>query len=309
MAHEATGSVGVIFDIQRYCVYDGPGIRTGVFLKGCPMRCFWCHNPESQQCRPQVRFLATRCDGCGACVERCDVGAIRLRKGKLLWDFEHCNDCGECADVCTENAFARIGEELSVAQTMERVMADRDFFAGSHGGVTVSGGEPTMQPEFLLHLLRALRQDGIHTALDTCGHFPGRLLPQLLETVDLFLFDIKHADDQEHQRATGFGNRRILENFRDLLAKVGSARVTVRVPLVPGFNTEPGDIEAVIEVLTSAGYEGEVHLMPYHGWAKSKYESLGRFGDYRDLSDTPPADTDRVIAQFAAHGLETRLYG
>jgi pyruvate formate lyase activating enzyme len=279
-----------------------------VFLKGCPLRCFWCHNPESQTPEPEVRFRAARCDGCGACVEVCDQRAVRLHAGTLLWDVASCDGCGRCVDACAEGAFVRVGEQLSVEQVVEQVATDREFFVTSEGGVTVSGGEPAAQPEYLLALLRALRSEGFHTTLETCGQFPRELLALLCEEVDLFLFDLKHVDNAKHRDATGFGNRAILANFSALVA-ADRACVIPRIPLIPGFNTDPDDVDAIIEFLAGVGYTGEVHLMPYHGWAKAKYESLGRLADYRDLSDVEPVDFGQTVEQFAEHGLVARLHG
>ncbi|MFA5890516.1 MAG: glycyl-radical enzyme activating protein [Actinomycetota bacterium] len=305
----AESPTGLIFDVQRYCVYDGPGIRTGVFLKGCPMRCFWCHNPESQAKVPEVRFLASRCDGCGECLKVCDPKAVRLRGKTLQWDLAECDGCGRCVDVCSEGAFLRVGEEVSVEQAVERATADLEFFVESEGGVTVTGGEPTTQPEFLLALLGALRARGVRAALETAGLFPRELLQPLADVTDLFLFDIKHVDDEKHRAGTGTGNRSILENFAALIGVVGSGRVTPRIPLIPGFNTEAEDIEAIAAFLVAAGYSGETHLMPYHGWAKGKYESLGRLADYRDLSSELPVDVERISAQFEERGFGVRLHG
>lgn len=309
MPPEADGPVGVVFDVQPYCVYDGPGIRTGLFLKGCPLRCAWCHNPESQQPGAQVRFVASRCDGCGLCVDRCAPGALRLRRGALKWDAGRCTHCGACADACAPRAFVRVGEALTVDALVERATADRAFFAGSGGGVTVSGGEPTLQPEYLLALLGTLQRSGLHTAIETCGHFPEKLLGPLLEVVDLFLFDLKHVDEQKHRAGTRCGNALLLANFHALLARAGVERVTARIPLVPGFNTSREDVAAFAGFLADAGYGGEVHLMPHHGWAKSKYESLGRAADYCDLSAHAPPDLERITGQFAARGLQTRVHG
>lgn len=305
----AESLTGLVFDVQRYCVYDGPGIRTGVFLKGCPLRCFWCHNPESQERAPEMRFIASRCDGCGACIDVCEPKAVRVRGKTLQWDPTGCDGCGRCVDVCADGAFVPVGEVVSVEQVVERATADREFYAESGGGVTVSGGEPTAQPEFLLALLEALRAQGVRTALETAGQFPRDLLQPLAEVTDLFLFDIKHVDDVKHRAGTGTGNRAIVQNFTALVSTAGSDAVTPRIPLVPGFNTDVEDIEAIAAFLAEAGYKGDVHLMPYHGWAKSKYESLGRLADYRDLSDEPAADVDRIAAQFEARGFGVRLHG
>lgn len=305
----AESPTGLVFDVQRYCVYDGPGIRTGVFLKGCPMRCFWCHNPESQEKVPEIRFLESRCDGCGECVKVCDPKAVRLAGKTLQWDQAACDGCGRCVDACAEGAFQRVGEKVSVEQIVERVIADREFFVESDGGVTVSGGEPTAQPEFLLALLAALRAQGIRTAVETAGVFPRDLLRPLAEVTDLFLFDIKHVDDEKHRAGTGTGNRAILENFAALVRMVGTDRLVPRIPLIPGFNTGEQEIESIAMFLTSTGYRGAAHLMPYHAWAKSKYESLGRLADYRDLSHEEPVDIERISKQFEKCGLEVRLHG
>ncbi len=300
---------GMVFDLQSYCLYDGPGIRTVVFLKGCPLRCFWCHNPESQRSDPQVRFRESRCDACGDCVPACAPSALAVSGKKLDWRVDACDGCGACVDACAEGAFLRSGEELDVYEVVRRVNCDREFLTQSHGGVTISGGEPAMQPRFLTALLRAFHDDGMHTALDTCGHFSENLLPELLDTVDLFLFDLKQIDSDKHLAATGVDNERILSNFRRLASEAGDDRIILRIPLIPGVNTDEQDVAAFIEFLDSTSFRGRIDLMPYHRWARAKYESLGRQAEYRDLPTMSAHTAAQVIEALKAHGFEAYVHG
>ncbi len=222
---------GTLFDIQSYSLHDGPGIRTCIFLKGCPLRCAWCHNPEG------------------------------LETG---------------LEVCPNNAMERVGFKIEAKEVVARVLRDRPFFDDSGGGVTLTGGEPTLQADFLFELLTQLREAGIHTAIETCGHFPTRLCLPLADAADLFLFDLKHADTASHREGTRAGNELILENFATLLEAAGPQRVVPRIPVIPGFNDDTQSQSALLEVLKERGYSGPVHLMPYHPWARGKYQRLGR---------------------------------
>jgi pyruvate formate lyase activating enzyme len=249
---------GIVFDIQTYALYDGPGIRTTVFFKGCPLRCAWCHNPESWKTEPEM--------------------------GRL------------------DDKRTMIGEKMSVEEVLARVLPDKPFYETSGGGVTFTGGEPTMQPEFLLACLAALQDKKLNTAIETCGLFPESLCEKLADVVDLFLFDIKLIDDVRHKELAGTSNRKILENFRTLIAKVAAGRIVPRVPLIPTVNTDEQTIDAIAAFLRDAGYDGPVHLMPYNRLAKSKWEKVGLNDRYRDFGEFTDGDLDAVLKRFERTG-------
>jgi pyruvate formate lyase activating enzyme len=295
---------GTVFDIQYYAMYDGPGIRTCVFFKGCPLRCQWCHNPESQDIHPEMSYFKERCAACGKCVEACPANALRLTDDGIVRARDVCAVCGACASACPNEAMETIGKELSADEIAEAVCRDRVFYDRSGGGVTISGGEPTMQPEFLLATLRAIKRYGIHTAIETCGFFDGKLIHHLLETADLFLYDIKHTDPVIHRNFTGVSSERALANFSAILSQVGSARITPRIPLIPGFNDDEDSIGQIISYLRDAGYAGPVHLMPYNRMAKTKWGKIGRASAYRDMGLQTEEDLERVISRFAQESFE-----
>jgi len=299
---------GVIFDIQFDCIYDGPGIRTTVFFKGCPLRCDWCHNPESRSGSPQAAWSGERCLHCGACVDVCESGAaVRDEKGVAARMFDQCVSCGRCVEVCPSGASEMIGREVEVDEIVELCLRDKAFYQGSGGGVTVSGGEPAAQPDFLVSLLDALRAEGVHTAVETSGWFPPEFADRLAASADLILFDIKHADDRAHQARTGVETQRIRENFARLLAVAGSERVLPRVPLVPGFNTDRQSVMAIAGLLTGAGYSGPVHLMPFNPLAGSKWEKIGEPSPYEEMPRMDDDELSEVIALFEAAGFEVEV--
>lgn len=267
---------GVVFDIQHYSIYDGPGIRTSVYLKGCPLRCFWCHNPESQLHDPQMGYWQERCDGCGLCVPGCDHGALEVKKKVVARNPALCHACNACASVCPKNAMELIGKPMSVAEVTKTVLKDKIFYDDSNGGVTITGGEPAVQKEFLKALLLELKKNAIHTALETCGYFSAELTDFLATYTDLFLFDIKHIDPKKHRAGTGVDNVLILNNFKKILNKAGGHRVIVRVPLIPAFNADLESLAAIRSFLRENAFNGEVHLMPYHDLGKGKYKRIGR---------------------------------
>jgi pyruvate formate lyase activating enzyme len=269
-------SDGLVFDIQHYSVGDGPGIRTVVFLKGCPLRCPWCCNPESQQPRPELKHALARCRACGACVDACPAGAVSMEDGRPVFDRRRCCPSGAwpCVDACPHGAPSRVGETLTADAVMARVAADKAFYDNSGGGVTFSGGEPFAQAAFLGELLGRCRAAGIHTAVETCGYADAEDLRASAPLVDLFLFDLKSADRERHQAITGADNAPALENLEWLAARFAD-RVVVRIPLVPGFTDDASNLSGIAEVLARLRLP-RAEVMPYHELGRDKYDGLGR---------------------------------
>lgn len=257
-----------ISNIQRFSLHDGPGIRTTVFFKGCPLRCRWCHNPETYQTRPRPVWHAEKCIGCGDCVSVCPGGALTAENGKLHCDFGRCASCFACAEHCPSGALQRQGGVMSLQEVLAQTAEDEAVCKSSGGGVTLSGGEPTMQPEFALELLRALRERGLHTALDTCGDCEPEVFEKLLPWCDLVLFDVKCADSEHHRELTGRPNERILRNLRALDA--AGAASEIRIPVIPGENDDDGNLRAVCEILAPLRHVQRVILLGYHRLGLSK---------------------------------------
>ncbi|MBM3472497.1 MAG: glycyl-radical enzyme activating protein [Armatimonadetes bacterium] len=264
---------GVIFDIKKFAVHDGPGIRTTVFLKGCPLRCKWCHNPESQAFNPQLAQFPRNCIGCGKCIEVCPQEGIAPGPEGNVIDRALCRNCGTCASVCYAEALVLHGREVTVAEVIAEVEKDRLFYENSGGGMTLSGGEPLAQPEFALALLREGRRVGFHNALDTSGDVAWELLEEAARSADLILYDIKCLDPDRHLEGTGRPNDRILENL-DRLGH-GATPICVRVPVIPGFNDSLKELEAIGRLAERLPAVEGVELLRYHGLGEGKYGSLG----------------------------------
>jgi pyruvate formate lyase activating enzyme len=273
---------GLVFDIQRFSVHNGPGIRTTVFMKGCPLTCLWCSNPESQDFFANLLARDVRCRGCGACVEACPRRAITVADGGRTIDWARCNHCMECVASCIYGSLTACGEYMDVDEIVAEVIRDRDFYETSGGGATISGGEALVQDDFVLSVLRECKKEGLHTALDTTGYATWEKLEKLLPFVDLVLFDIKHLDPAEHKRATGVGNRVILEN----LERVADSRPTwLRMPVIPGFNDSEDHAGRLGALGKRVGAE-KIALLPYHEGGAKKSEQVGKVYGFSQ-SETP----------------------
>jgi len=283
----------VIADIKPMAAHDGPGIRTTVFFKGCPLRCQWCHNPETLSSRPQLAYYAHKCINCMECVAVCPQKAHTFRDGVHIFHRERCTGCGACQRVCLGEALRLYGEEVTVDSLLPRLLRDKPFYDSSGGGVTLSGGECLMQADFCRELLKALKQEGIHTAVDTCGFVPRQALEKVAEFTDLFLYDLKAFDPQVHIACTGQDNGLILENLQ-YLDSLGKA-IEIRIPYVPGHNhRQPELLEPVIRGLSHVTH---TEILPYHNYAGSKYEALGLKNTLPEALPTKE-QTDALQARF-----------
>ena len=313
--------IGTIYDIQGFSVQDGPGIRTTVFLKGCPLHCPWCHSPESQRFDIQLSWRFRKCVGtelCGACLACCPKGAIgpgeisdstgagdgvRL----IQVDWSKCDDCGVCAEQCPSGALSMWGKKYTLAEVVDRVLRDRPFFDKSGGGVTISGGEPFSQSEFTLALLRAFEGQGIHTALDTTGFAPWDVIERALPHTDLFLLDLKNMDSDTHKAVVGVPNERILENARRIAA--GGGKLQVRIPVIPRFNDSGENLRATGRFVADLGEAVTfVQLLPYHALGVPKLERIKHDGSILEAA----APSDKRIGELKAileeYGLTVQVH-
>ncbi len=298
---------GQIFNIQKYSIHDGPGIRTTVFLKGCPLSCIWCHNPESQSPEQQLLVYDKRCIGCGKCLEACQHGAIYMKDGKMLFDRDKCTSCGDCAGVCFPKAREMAGELVDTDHVMKQIEKDSIFYEESGGGVTFSGGEPLMQPDFLLELLKRGKAADIHTAVDTCGYASPEVLTDTSNYTDLYLYDLKLMDDEKHIKYTGVSNKLILENLQ-LLSRLGK-RIFIRLPLMPGINDDEANIKATAEIIrTTAGVE-QVNLLPYHNIAADKYSRLGKPHSLMEIKVPTQEDIELIVGKYMSYGIKVKIGG
>ncbi len=300
---------GLIFNIQRYSLHDGPGIRTTVFLKGCPLTCLWCHNPESKSRQREIRVVESRCVRCGRCLEACSQGPLAA----VADAPETCTHCGECVAACPTGARQLVGREMSVPEVVHEVLRDRTFFDQSGGGATLSGGEPLLQAAFVRRLLEAFRREAVHTALDTSGYAPTEALLDVAAWVDLFLFDLKSLDSTVHHRQTGVPNDLILQNLQTL----GSIHdnIWIRVPLVPGFNTDIGQLAATARYVATIPGVKQVNLLPYHRMGSGKVNPAGGASGHPKSAGPPifgdlsREQLDEAAELFRAAGLHTLIGG
>ncbi|PHR24084.1 MAG: radical SAM protein [Desulfotalea sp.] len=300
---------GLIFDVKRYAINDGPGIRVAIFLKGCPLHCRWCHNPESISAKVQKMFNKAKCIGCKSCIVACpeDACVLSVAEG-IITDRSLCTGCGACADVCPTKATEMSGRLVTVEEIVAIVEKERIFFDQSGGGVTFSGGEPLLQHEFLLAALGALGRESIHRAVDTSGYAKQEIILEVAKQTDLFLYDLKMMDSSRHKKWTGVDNGRILNNLQ-LLAKTGAC-IEIRVPLVKGVNADLQNLEQTAAFVASlAGEKKTVSLLPYHYSMINKYQKLGEVFDGGDMSESTVDEQAEVVELFASFGIQATIGG
>lgn len=300
-----------VFNIQTYCIHDGPGIRDTVFVKGCPLRCLWCANPESNAAYPELMTYSSKCTGCGQCVPLCPKGAISIgphgEKYVALTDRDKCVNCGACVAVCPASAREIAGKDMTVREVLDKIIGDKLFFDGSGGGMTISGGEALAHPVFSENLFAAAHAEGIHTAIESTAFATREVVDRVFRHVDIALLDVKHMDSKTHEKLVGVPNEYILENIRHIHKELG-VPVILRMPTIPGLNDSMENLHAVGRFAASLGEGVSVNLLPYHRLGEGKSESLGR---PRELGLEPPSDRDMEMLKeiVAEHGVPVKIGG
>jgi pyruvate formate lyase activating enzyme len=299
---------GLIFDIKPYSINDGPGIRVTLFMKGCPLNCLWCHNPESISSNFEKMYSKAKCIGCGTCVENCPKNALTLTDDGIVTDFNACDLNGICAEVCPTKAIEMSGRMSTVEEVLKVIKRETVMMDMSEGGITISGGEPLLQPEFLIELLDACGREGIHRAVDTAGMVKTETLLEVAKRTDLFLYDVKLMDPIKHKKYTGVGNEKILSNLRAL--SESGALINIRIPLIKGINTDEDNLrETALFIDSLSGPKKLVSLLAYHNIAINKYNKLGKAYDLSGMEEPSKEDIDQAIAIFAEFDLEAVVGG
>lgn len=300
------GKLAVITDIQRFSVHDGPGIRTIVFFKGCPLRCRWCQNPETWNIEPEILYYEDMCIHCGRCVTVCPVQAITMNKQNIHMNRNACIRCGACSGICYAGAMKAVGTLMSPDEILQAVLKDRTFYKQSGGGVTLSGGECTVYAEFICTLLKKLKEHGIHTAIETCGQFQWNRLEEAISYADLFLFDIKVTDPSKSQYYTGQNSNLILENLRRLRSI--NKHVVLRFPMIPGVNDDDSMLFTIVQLALDNNIS-ELHIMPFHQLGSSKWSALNR--QYTCFHTRSPSDSELEHAKkiLSSQGMHVSIGG
>lgn len=288
-----------IFNIQRCSTEDGPGLRTTLFLKGCSMRCAWCHNPEGLNAGFQVMWIESKCEGCGKCIEICPNEAIIAGEAVLVTDPKKCRTCGTCVDACLQNAREISGKDITVAQALDTVRRDRIFYSKSGGGVTLSGGEACLQWEFAREFFKACKEEGIHTALDTCGCVKPENLKSVLAYSDLVLYDLKVADPVVHKKCTGVDLSPVLKNARCISSL--SIPMWIRIPVIPGYTDSPENMAGLGAIIKELATVERVDLLPYHRLGEAKYKGLGLTYPLEEGLASPSKETMAALRDIIAN--------
>ena len=299
------GAKGIVFDIQRFSIHDGPGIRTIIFLKGCPLRCRWCSNPESQKMKPELMYRSDQCIRCGSCFKVCKVGAINLDKEYIV-DREKCTSCGECVLVCPSSALLMKGKTMTVEEVIKEARKDSIQYYRSDGGITLSGGEALVQGEFAKELFKVCKAQGWHTAIETEGYANEEVIRDVMPYVDLVMLDIKSVDHKKHMEFTGVDNETILKNAR-IIQEI--TNTVIRIPVIPEFNSSREEITDIIKFVKTLPNIKKVHLLPYHRYGENKYKLLNReyeMKDTKELSDDYKNELKQIVESY---GLECQIGG
>ena len=305
---EMKGSItGIVFDLEKFAVVDGPGIRTAVFLKGCPLKCIWCHNPESQESKPQTLYSPNLCIRCGSCIRACSEDALSMGADGIEVERSRCRHELLCAKACMTGAMKQSGKVMTAEAVYEEAVKNKNFYRNSNGGVTLSGGEPLMQWEFVKEIFRLCRADGIHTALDTCGYADASHLQEVLTYTDLVMYDLKTMDSSLHKKFTGVPNDKILENLK-LVAKSGVPYI-VRIPLIPRHNATMENITATGEFLKGLQKPTHIEILPYHNMAKTKYDWIKGQYELNELEYLTEEEIDPFATLLKQMGFPVQIGG
>jgi len=296
---------GIVFNIQRYSIDDGPGVRTTVFLKGCPLKCLWCSNPESQSPQPELSYRYTACKRCGTCVRVCPNHAISLDESGVRIDRSLCRVCGTCVKECAAQALKISGQKMTVDEVMKVVKKDMDYYEASGGGITCSGGEILCQPDFVAELFRRCRELNIHTNADTSGFGPAEAMEKILSFSDLVFYDLKHMDPAAHKKLTGVSNEIILGNLAMAVEK--GVPVVIRVPLIPEYNNSDENLRALAETVSRIAPNAPVEFLPYHRYGANKYPMVGMRYQLEDLRTLTEEETNRAKEIVESYGLKCEV--
>jgi pyruvate formate lyase activating enzyme len=302
---------GYIFNIQRFSIHDGPGIRTVVFFKGCFLHCLWCCNPESQNSEPEIGIYSSICQLCLKCLNDCPNQAISIKNNKIFIDRTKCVKCGRCVRNCSVHALKMIGETKSVTEIIAEIKKDEIFYKESNGGITLSGGEPLLQTEFLLNLLCNIKQIGYHTAIETSGYLTDRdQLKEVSKLTDLFLFDIKLLESETHKKFTGIENEIILDNLKYLIDKKNT--IILRCPTIEGINNDIKHFTEIVNLLEKIDNNkviSEIHVLPYHRYGVDKYEVIGKQYDLKEVKELADEEVDPIRKYLVSKGFRVKIGG